>query len=265
MTENNDIEPGDGALELEAADCIERALTAPADADLTEEQQAWREVWGVVPGCLEPVAPAAETWSRVRERLSRSKPAPAVPEPANARGWFAGSARWAAVLVAGLLLAAAWMGNELRFKQQRITQLQREVNLSTVGLAAPLQVPAVSAAGFGFVTANAVESCSLEAQGTVEGARGWLIMGGEEPSCLLAVEGLQPLAEGQIYRAWFRSQGEAIPLGVVELVGGSGEMFSQRIPPNIEAVFVTVERAGQSATAPQGPTVLYGDAMIASL
>lgn len=268
MTEERDIQPRDGGLNLRDADCIERALTAPADAQLTHAQQEWREVWGTVPRWLEPVSPEPVTWSRVRAALrDDSAEAGSVPisAPANDRGWENAVSRWAAVLIVGLLVATTWLGNQVRIKDERIAQLQRQMHLSLAEPTSPVAIPAVSAAGFGFVTANGVESCTLEARGGAEGARGWLFMGGEEPSCILAVEGLQPLADDQIYRAWFRSQGEAVPLGEVELVGDSGETFSQRIPPNIEAVFVTVERAGGSTAAPQGPTVLYGDAVIASL
>lgn len=268
MTEERDIQPRDGELNLRDADCIERALTAPADAQLTDAQQEWREVWGAVPRWLKPVSPDPGTWGRVRAALCNGPgEAARVPlsAPANDRGWESAVSRWAAVLIVGLLVTATWLGNQVRIKDERIAQLQRQMHLSLAEPTSSVAVPAVSAAGFGFVTANGVESCTLEAQGSAEGARGWLFMGGAEPSCILAVEGLQPLADDQIYRAWFRSQGEAVPLGVVELVGDSGETFSQRIPPNIEAVFVTVERAGESATAPQGPTVLYGDAVVASL
>lgn len=267
MTDNEDTQRSANGLDLEVANCIERALMAPADADLTDEQKTWREVWGRIPQSLHPVAPAPATWGRIRTRLDVDSGArePLAPTPANDHGWLAAATRWAAVLIVGLLVTAAWLGNQVRVKTQHIAQLQSEMTLSTAGPSLPVVVPAVSADGFAFVTANGVESCDLEARGNVEGARGWLIMGGKQPSCFLAVEGLQPLAEGQVYRAWFRSDGQAVPMGVVELEGGRGEMFSPRIPPSVDAVFVTVESVGEPVTAPKGPTVLYGDSVVASL
>ena len=252
-------------LDPAVADCIERALTAsPHESALEGDQPMWREVWGALPETLEPAAPLSETWDQIRTRLqpeSREQ----VPAPANDQSWETMASRLAAILIVGLLVTATWLGNQVRIKDQRIAALQQEVTLSTAGFIAQASVPAVSAANVGFVAADSIESCSLEAQGESQGARGWMYMGGAEPSCFLAVEGLQPLAEGQIYRAWFRSQGQAVPLGVVELSGGRGEMFSTRIPASVDAVFITVESASDQATAPKGPTVLYGDALIASL
>ncbi len=247
------------------ADCIERALTAsPHESALEGEQPMWREVWGALPEALDPAAPLPETWDRIRGQLS-PKSAPQLPAPTNDHGWESLASRLAAILIVGLLVTATWLGNQVRIRDQRIATLQQEVTLSSAGFVAPVAVPAVSAANVGFVAADSIESCSLEAPDEGLGARGWMYMGGEQPSCFLAVEGLQPLAEGQIYRAWFRSEGRAVPLGVVEFDGERGEMFSTRVPASVDAVFVTVESASDQATAPKGPTVLYGDALIASL
>lgn len=273
MTDENDTHQPHCDPDHRAAEGIERALTARGDA-LNTEERAWREVWGSLPETLDPVAPGPQTWSRIRARLHDDEvardsltPSPTRPvrNPANDHGWSTAANRWAAALIVALLGTAMWLGHQVRVKDAEIADLQREVTISTAGFSVPGAVPAASAANFGFVAADSVESCSLEAQGELEGARGWLYMGGEQPSCFLAVEGLQPLAEGQIYKAWFRSQGRAVPVGVLTLDGGRGEMFSAEVPAHVDAVFVTVEPASESATAPQGPMVLYGDSVIASL
>ena len=260
----------DQNLDLTGAQHIEAAL----DPESTDpECRYWREVWGVLPATLEPLEPSASTWRSIQAQIDESpvddnvRPFEASPTSQQPSGtsWSASAMRFAAVLIVGLMVTSAWLGNQVRAKNTEIAALQGESLFNVASNVVPAAVPAVSATYMDFVAAGSVESCSLEAQGDDTGARGWLYMGGEVPSCLLSVEGLRPLAEGQIYRAWFRSQGQAVPMGVVEVSGNRGEMFASAIPANVEAVFVTVETADALHNAPQGPTVLYGDALSASL
>ncbi len=265
-------------VDLAEAEQVEAALD-PYSED--PELRPWREVWGALPVALDRVAPEGSTWNQIQARVqtdhSETEPIaddnvrPFQPTDTShldsQRSWSATAMRLAAVLIVGLMVTSAWLGNQVRAKNAEIALLQQQESLfrPVSGVLPVGGVPAVSATHMDFVAAVSVESCSLQAQGDETGARGWLYMGGADPSCLLAVEGLRPLAEGQIYRAWFRSQGRAIPMGVVEVNGERGEMFASAVPANVEAVFVTVEAAGTTHSAPQGPTVLYGDAVTASL
>ncbi len=254
-------------------------------------ERGWLEVWGSLPLELEPVAPLPETWQSIRAQIHTDSERASIndsqyptgnvvefapSEQANApeSGWGAVAMRWAAVLAVALLGTSLWLANEVNSRDSEIASLRQELadrQLSekqfseNLGNLRQVSVPAVSGSYVDFVAAGSIESCDLVAQGDAEGARGWLYMGGDDPSCFLAVEGLRPLQEGQTYRVWLRADGQPVPVGTVEVVGNRGEAFMPNIPGNVEAVFVTVEAADLSPAAPQGPTVLYGDTVVASL
>lgn len=197
----------------------------------------------ILPYAVEPVAPSARLkdnlFARVDADLAQqpaamARPAPApTPVPAREslletlgrllRGWAP------AVALAGLLLAAV-LGQRVWALQNELARQRAEVAILSHPNLQTAELPTAPSAP--------------------PGAQARLFAAPDQPSALLAVNGLEPLAADQTYEFWLIRDGQPMPAGLFDVdASGTGRLVVRASEPvgNFDQAGITIEPAGGSA------------------
>jgi hypothetical protein len=243
----------------------------------------------VVPGMVRPPsgawhapgAPAAErppsgTQARPPSGVHARPPSGvhALPPRVVVRAprWLAALAAVLALAAVGLGIAAAHLAQELSVArlaaaghEQAAARLTDELADVRAGLAAGAEAREGELRSMrdelALVTAPTTEVCSLTPprSAPVSQARGLLFVAEDHQHWYLRIDGLEPLAGGQVYQLWFVADGPPIPAGTFEPgPARQAELSSPEMPLGTRAALVTREPAA-GGTAPRGPVVLFGD------
>ena len=215
-----------------------------------------------------PAAPTAPTAPTAITEALRSAPRVA-PGPIPRR-----HSRWPLALAAVLALAFAgtsvWLWQLQQSQSAEIAQLEQEVSVqrqlaaravrdAEEGRQARTEMEKMRDQ-FALVTSPAVTVLPLQAVGAQTNARGMLFVAPDHQHWYLSVEGLQPPAQGGVYKLWWMTGQGAQDAG--SLVAQSGEkvqMSSDQMPAGITEVVVTLEPTPGSAR-PSGPRILRAEA-----
>ncbi len=232
----------------------ERELDAAAREHLetcAECQRAYRE-YAAVAQTLPFTAPEASPPPELRDRIiaavaAEAEPAPEAPRAALPREHRARRQGWGlwTALAASLVAALALLGWNLSLRSQLSAQ-ELQVAASREGWQAMIALM------------NDPQVRSTPVAGS--GARGTFWMApGQEIACLM-VQGMPPLAEGQVYQVWLLDDGQRVSGGVFEARNGNGWVIIR--PGNTldryRTVVVTAEPRGGSP-APTGPQIMVGE------
>jgi hypothetical protein len=255
----------------------------------------YTEVLGLIPSELEPVAPSAGARERLLTAIGAA-PAVAAPEPrpvqpaAPAPATVAEAprpapriapgplprrqSRWPLALAATLALAFAgtsvWLWLLQQGQSAQIAQLRQEVaNQRQIAARAARDAEEGRQARtemekmrdrFALVTSPAVEIMPLRPVDDQTSARGMLFVAPDHQHWYLSLEGLQPPAEGGVYKLWWVT-GEG-PRDAGSLVAQSGEtiqMSSDQMPAGTTGALVTLE-PGPGSAQPSGQEILRTEA-----
>lgn len=205
----------------------------------------YRAVAGLLPYTVEEQAPAPDLRARLLAAVEREvRPAaPALPRPAPRRRWPAFSrAGWAAAVFATMaVLLLGWN-----------ISLQRQVDAQAEQIAGNRQSWQTMIV---LLNDPAVRSYSLA--GSRAYGHFWAAPQGEV-GCLI-MQGLPPLAAGQVFQVWLDEGGTPRPSRAFESASGNAWLLIDSGAPlaHYRAVFVTIEDTRGSPT-PRGPRVIDG-------
>src|SRR5687767_4353169 len=73
------------------------------------------------------------------------------------------------------------------------------------------------------------------------------------------MQGLPPLAPGQVYQLWLLRAGRIESVQVFRLSGGAGTITVPIAPTSFTALYITIEPAPGGSAAPSGPAILTGN------
>jgi hypothetical protein len=251
----------------------------------------YTEVLGLIPCGLDPVAPSPGARERLLAaigaappdtRAPEPRPVPvAAPAPAPAPVAMTESlrpaprvapgpiprrhSRWPLGLAAVLALAFAglsgWLWITRQEQRAEIARLRQELAMHQQ-LAAQAGQEGQQARTemekmrdrFALVTSPAVDVRPLRPVGDQADARGLLFVAPDHQHWYLALEGLEPPAEGGVYKLWWVTEQGPVDAGSLQN-GEKVEMGSDQMPAGIREVMITLEPDGSSAR-PQGRPVL---------
>ena len=183
--------------------------------------------------------------------------------------------RWPLALAAALaflmLGLSAWLYLQVGEQRQTIAQLEEQL------IAERARVAEVEAASqriqsasldmrqkFELVTSHAVEVSPMRPVGEPPlqpAARGILFVQADHQHWFMALDGLQPAANGQAYKLWFMADQGPVSAGSFTAKPGEPiELSSETMPAGTKGVLVTLEEDAQAA-APTGPEILRAAAI----
>lgn len=205
----------------------------------------YRAVAGLLPYTLEEQAPAPDLRARLLAAVEReAQPAYLLqPRLAPRRRWPARSrAGWAAAVFATLaVLLLGWN-----------ISLQRRVNAQAEQIAGNRQSWQTMIVLLNDPTVRSYSLAGSRAYGHF-----WAAPQGEV-GCLI-VQGLPPLAAGQVFQVWLDEGGTPRPSRAFESASGNAWLLIDSGAPlaHYRAVFVTIED-GRGSLVPSGPHVIDG-------
>lgn len=261
----------------------------PEDPERETLLRLHRELWGLLPYALDPVAPSETSRRRVlaavRAEKRRGRPAPApapsgrpdeptappAPDtgPPRRRGGWTLLAATVALAALGL---AGWLAIELFHREAVLADLRQALAASPAAetdlaeLADDLrglhEQMAALRESMAIVTSPRVEICPLrppDPEAPQPAARGLVYFEPVDGRWLATAEGLEPAPAGQVYRLWFLVDGAAQLAGHFTVQPGAPvQLTSAGLPEGLYGIAVTLEPADAVTEAPTGATVLYG-------
>jgi len=208
---------------------------------------------------------------RPSQEVRASRPAPSVQGSAARRA----PKRWPLALAATLsfllLGLSGWLYLQLGEQRETIASLQRELDSERARVAEmteearKIQASALDMREkFSLVTSPAVEVSPMRPVGAPPPqpyARGTLFVASNHQHWFLALDGLQPAAQGKAYKLWFvADQGPVSGGSFTAKPGAPIELSSKHMPPGTKGVMVTLEDDPE-APAPAGPEILRAAAV----
>jgi hypothetical protein len=218
-----------------------------------------------------PVSLPAPVPLRPSQEVRASRPAPSIQGSAARRA----PKRWplalAAILSFLLLGLSGWLYLQLGQQRETIASLQRELDTERARVAEmteearKIQATALDMREkFSLVTSPAVEVSPMRPVGARPPqpyARGILFVASNHQHWYLALDGLQPAAQGKAYKLWFvAGQGPVSGGSFTAQPGAPIELSSKHMPAGTKGVMVTLEDDPQ-APAPAGPEILRAAAV----
>jgi hypothetical protein len=208
---------------------------------------------------------------RPSQEVRAARPASSVQGSAARRA----PKRWplalAAILSFLLLGLSGWLYLQLGQQRETIASLQQELDTERARVAEmteearKIQATALDMREkFSLVTSPAVEVSPMRPVGAPPPqpyARGTLFVASNHQHWFLALDGLQPAAQGKAYKLWFMAdQGPVSGGSFTAQPGAPIELSSKHMPPGTKGVMVTLEDDPQ-APAPAGPQILKAAAV----
>jgi hypothetical protein len=208
---------------------------------------------------------------RPSQEIRASRPAPSPQGSAARRA----PKRWPLALAAALsfllLGLSGWLYLQLGQQRETIASLQQELDTERARVAEmteearKIQATALDMREkFSLVTSPAVEVSPMRPVGAPPPqpyARGTLFVASNHQHWFLALDGLQPAAQGKAYKLWFvADQGPVSGGSFTAKPGAPIELSSKHMPPGTKGVMVTLEDDPQ-APAPAGPEILRAAAV----
>jgi Anti-sigma-K factor rskA len=218
-----------------------------------------------------PVPLPAPVPLRPSQEIRVTRPASSVQGSAARRP----PKRWPLALAATLSLLllglSGWLFLQLGQQRETIASLQQELDTERARVAEmteearKIQASALDMREkFSLVTSPAVEVSPMRPVGAPPPqpyARGTLFVASNHQHWFLALDGLQPAAQGKAYKLWFvADQGPVSGGSFTAQPGAPIELSSKHMPPGTKGVMVTLEDDPQ-APAPAGPEILRAAAV----
>lgn len=177
----------------------------------------------------------------------------------------------AATLALALLGLSAWLYLQLGEQRQTIAQLEQQLDTErtradqAVSEARQIQASQLDLQEkFALVTSPAVEVSPMRAVGEAPlqpHARGILFVAADHQHWYMALDGLRPATNGQVYKLWFvADQGHVDAGSFTAKPGAPIELSSKSMPAGTKGVLVTLEEDPKSQL-PTGPEILRAAAV----
>ncbi len=243
-----------GALSPQEAAIIEARLQA-GDPEVIQEVQAFRQVVGVLPHALPPVAPGpairARLMARVQASLAETDGVPEMAPPRRFLAWWGRPVVWfPATVMILLVLTLGWLTYDLR---QQVVMLEAEVRQLR-------QAASERERLFALLTVPEVKIVSLAGTEHAPAAGARLLWDTRRGEWTVISRDLPPLPAEKTYQLWLLTAQGAVPSGTFQPDPRQRGIIQATLPAghtDIAGAAVSIEPAGGVAQ-PTGNIVLVG-------